>query len=61
MEFICNGSRDSQWFYDGKEYVRVFKSRNGSKTKTYSKAEVENLPNKNIEEVIVLKAHCQKI
>jgi hypothetical protein len=61
MEFICNGSRGSKWYFDGENYVRVFCNRNGEKKKTYSPAEIENLPNKDIEEVNILKRHIKTL
>ncbi len=36
MEFICNGTRNSKWYYDDGEYVRVFDKRTGKSTKKYS-------------------------
>jgi hypothetical protein len=59
--FICNGTRNSKWYFDGNNYIRKMKTRRGEKTKTYTKEDISNIPESTTPDVVALKEHLTNL
>lgn len=62
MEYICDGTRNSKWYYNGTQYVRKMTTRNGEKIKIYSHKDIKDLPvNPDEPSVVALKEHLNNL
>ena len=58
-KLICDGTRNSKWYYDGVNYIRKMQTRDGIKTRIYSKEDIKVLPDN--KDTLPLKKHLNNI
>lgn len=57
-DFICDGTRNSKWYFNGVNYIREFDTRTGKKIRRYCKEDIKSLLcNSDIPSVVLLKKH----
>lgn len=59
LKFLCDGTRNSKWYYDGRLYIRKMASRTGERVKTYSKEDIMDFKDDSLESVKILKDHIK--
>lgn len=59
LDFICDGTRNSKWYYDGVSYVRRFETRKGTRTQVYSRNNIKDLPEN--KDTLDLKNHLNNL